>query len=74
MDFTFVGLQNFFSKISMVLKRWQFGGRAQLAFLEDLYLLINDGIPANRAIDMMSHIGKGLTREVALSISQKIGE
>lgn len=58
----------------MSVKRWQFGNKRQLAFLEDLYLLINDGIPANRAIDMMAQISTGLTHEVALSISQKIAE
>lgn len=61
-------------KVAHGFKRWQFGTKAQLAFLEDLYALINDGIPANRAIDMMSQVTKGLTREVALSISQKIAQ
>lgn len=55
-------------------KHAQFGNKAQLHFLEDFYLLVNDGIPANRAIEMMSHVTRGLTREVALNISMKISE
>lgn len=56
------------------IKRFQFGNKAQLAFLEDLYLLINDGIPANRAVEMMAQVTTGLTRDVALSIAQKVSE
>lgn len=56
------------------LKRFQFGTKAQLAFLEDFYTLVNDGIPANRAVEMMAQVTSGLTRDVALSISQKISE
>lgn len=61
-------------KISHYFKKMQFGSKAQLAFLEDLYLLINDGIPANRAIEMMAQATTGITRDVALSLSQKISE
>ncbi|MHB1946680.1 MAG: type II secretion system F family protein [Gammaproteobacteria bacterium] len=56
------------------IKRFQFGTKAQLAFLEDFYTLVNDGIPANRAVEMMAQVTSGLTRDVALSISQKISE
>jgi hypothetical protein len=54
-------------------KHWQFGNKKQLAFLEDLYTLINDGIPANRAVDMMSQVSTGLTTEVAASLTINIG-
>lgn len=64
--------------ISGIATSWfrhmQFGTKKQLAFMEDLYLLINDGIPANRAVEMMAQVTSGLTRDVALSISQKISE
>ena len=60
--------------LQAVLKHQFFGIKKQLAFLEDFYVLINDGIPPNRAIDMMVAATKGLTREVAAHISQKIGE
>lgn len=55
-------------------KRWQFSTKKQLAFLEDFYLLVNDGIPANRAIEMMTQVTTGLTREVSLSLSDKIAQ
>lgn len=74
MEFSLEELNNLLYRLSLVFKRWQFGTKRQLGFLEDLYVLINDGIPANRAIDMMSQITTGLTREVALSISEKIGQ
>lgn len=61
-------------RITRTLNYWQFGNKAQLAFLEDLSLLINDGIPANRAIELMSQATQGLSREVALSIANKIAE
>jgi type II secretory pathway component PulF len=61
-------------KISHTIKRWQFGNKQQLAFLEDLYLLINDGIPANRAVEMMGQVTKGINQEVAQSLTAKIAE
>jgi type II secretory pathway component PulF len=66
--------KNAFANISLAVRHWQFGNKRQLGFLEDLYLLINDGIPANRAIEMMAQVTTGLTREVAISLSQKISE
>lgn len=68
-DFSTIG-----NKIVHQLKRFQFGKKAQLAFLEDFYLLVNDGIPANRAIEMMAQATTGITRDVALTIAQKISE
>lgn len=66
--------QQLFNKGMQRIRHMQFGNKAQLAFLEDFYLLVNDGIPANRAIEMMAQVTTGLTREVALSIAQKISE
>lgn len=74
MELSSEGLVNQYHKMLLVIKRWQFGNKRQLAFLEDLYVLIADGIPANRAVEMMSIATTGLTREVALSLSQKIAE
>jgi type II secretory pathway component PulF len=56
------------------LKLMQFSNKSQLAFLEDLYLLVNDGIPPNRAIEMLTLVTTGINKEVAASISQKIGQ
>lgn len=74
MELSVEGLLNFGSTALLGFKRWRFGNKAQLAFLEDLYLLINDGIPANRAVEMMSQITTGLTREVSYSLAQKIAQ
>ncbi|OGT41416.1 MAG: hypothetical protein A3F42_02000 [Gammaproteobacteria bacterium RIFCSPHIGHO2_12_FULL_37_34] len=74
MDLSLEWIKNTYTQIVLTIKRWQFGNKAQLAFLEDLYTLISDGIPANRAIDMIAQVTTGLNREVALVISQKIGQ
>jgi type II secretory pathway component PulF len=74
MDFTAEEVQNFSKKMVLQFRRWRFNNKAQLAFLEDLYLLINDGIPANRAIEMMAQVAAGLSREVALSLVEKIAQ
>jgi len=74
MEFAFDEIKELSNRFIMGFKHWEFGNKAQLAFVEDLYILINDGIPANRAVEMMAQVTTGLTREVALSISQKISE
>lgn len=74
MDLSLEWIKNIVTQIVTAFKRWQFGTKAQLAFLEDLYALINDGIPANRAVDMIAQVTTGLNREVALIISQKIAQ
>ena len=66
--------QQLTSRLTSGFKRWQFGNKKQLAFLEDFYLLVNDGIPANRAIEMMAQVTTGLTHEVAQSLADKIAE
>lgn len=70
----FTDFESIASKVWLSFKHFQFGGKAQLAFLEDFYALINDGIPANRAIEMMAQATSGLTRDVALSIASKISQ
>jgi type II secretory pathway component PulF len=75
MDFTGLDdISGMFSSIGQKIKRFQFGNKMQLAFLEDLYVLVNDGIPANRAVEMLSQVTTGLPKEVALNIAQKISE
>lgn len=74
MEFSLDELQNIVPRISLIIRRWRFGNKAQLGFLEDLYLLINDGIPANRAVEMMAQVTTGITREVALYLTEKIGQ
>ena len=74
MDMSLDGLYSMWDRIKRRFRGWQFGSKAQLAFLEDFSTLVGDGIPANRAIEMMSLLGRGVNREVALSIAEKIAE
>lgn len=74
MEFSLDGVKDGFDQLIQQFQRLQFGNKAQLAFLEDFYLLINDGIPANRAIEMMAQVSGGVTRKVALSIANKISQ
>src|SRR3990167_11049282 len=74
MDLSLYMLKDVASNVVMAIKHWRFGIKKQLGFLEDFSVLISDGIPANRAIEMMVEVTRGLTHEVALNVSQKIGE
>jgi type II secretory pathway component PulF len=74
MDFDIDTMSSYPEKIKNYFKHFMFGNKKQLAFLEDLYLLINDGIPANRAIEMMGQVTTGVSRDVAISLSQKIAQ
>jgi type II secretory pathway component PulF len=74
MEWTVEEIKNLGEQLVQRFKRWRFNNKAQLAFLEDLYLLINDGIPANRAIEMMSQVTTGLSRDVALSLADRIAQ
>ena len=74
MELSLDELRNLSTRVLSALKHFQFGSKAQLAFIEDLYLLVSDGIPANRAIAMMSQSTTGISREVALVLSQKIAQ
>ena len=58
--------------LSYKFKHFQFSSKAQLGFLEDLYVLINDGIPANRAVDMVTEASPGVAHEVGLTILEAI--
>lgn len=74
MEYTADTFKEITGKFALGFRHWQFGTKAQLGFLEDLYLLVNDGIPVNRAIEMMAQISTGLTREVSLSLAGKISQ
>ncbi len=67
-------LKDYWMKAVQMAQHWLFGQKAQLAFLEDLYTLINDGIPANRAIEMMAKATTGLQHDVAMTLADKIGQ
>jgi type II secretory pathway component PulF len=59
-------------KISHAFKKMRFGDAAQLNFLEDFAHLVDDGIPPNKAIEMLARVSKGVSREVAASIAANI--
>ncbi len=46
----------------------------QQAFLEDLATLVDDGVPANRAIEVLGRVEKGPKRTVADYITSKISQ
>jgi len=74
MDDSLQGAKSWFGKLSHQVKRFFFGTKAQHAFLEDFYTLVNDGIPPNRALEMMADSTRGLPRTVATSLVQTISE
>lgn len=60
------------AKITLKIKKLQFGLKTQLAFLEDFAHLVEDGIPPNKAIEMLARAAKGVSKEVAASIAATI--
>ncbi len=60
--------------ITLKIKQWSYSAKEQQSFLEDTYTLIEDGVPANRAIEAVSNISKGRNSEVASIIMGKIAE
>ncbi len=64
--------KNLGTKIADKIKRLRFGTKAQLVFLEDFAHLVEDGIPPNKAIEMLAKAAKGVSKEVAASIAATI--
>lgn len=60
------------AQIQEKIKKLRFGSKAQLAFLEDFANLVEDGIPPNKAVEMLARASKGVPREVAASIAANI--
>jgi len=57
------------NQLSKSWDKFQFGRRQQLAFLEDITNLVDDGVPVNQAIETIAQIAEGVNRKVALSIA-----
>ncbi len=58
-----------------IFQKLQFSAKEQQAFLEDVATLVSDGVPAAYAVEMVGRIAKkGVAREVAKTIVQKIAE
>lgn len=60
--------------LSLKLQQLQFSRAQQQAFLEDVSVLVEDGVPANQALQTIANITTGPTKLVADSILQKIAE
>jgi type II secretory pathway component PulF len=56
------------------LDKLLFSTTEQQAFLEDVATLVEDGVPANKAIDVIGRVEKGSKRKVADAISMKIAQ
>lgn len=67
-----ISFEEILQKIILVYKRLQFGTTKQQAFLEDFAAIIDDGVPPNKAIEMLCRIYNGILKEVALDISKNI--
>lgn len=56
-------------------QKLSFNGKEQEAFLQDISALVNDGVPAPYAVEMVGRISKkGVAKDVARAITQKIAE
>ena len=67
-----VSQQTFIDKIIDKIKKLDFPAKKQQQFLEDLSVLISDGVPANRAIEMLAKIYTGGARKAAIAISKGV--
>lgn len=63
----------FLQSLEQRFQRLQFRRKHQQAFLEDLASLIEDGVPASQAVDVIISVSAGITKTVALSVSQSLG-
>ncbi|NNM58197.1 MAG: hypothetical protein HKM04_00060 [Legionellales bacterium] len=60
--------------LSKAVEKLSFGTAEQQAFLEDLATLVDDGVPANKAVEVIGHVETGSKRNVADQISLKIAQ
>ena len=56
------------------IEQWLFTRSLQQAFLEDLAMLVEDGVPATQAIETIAEISDGVREKVALDMSKRIAE
>lgn len=59
-------------KLTSKFNKLDFTAKKQQLFLEDLSVLIADGVPANRAIEMLKDIYKSGPKKAAIAISQGV--
>ena len=56
------------------LDRLLFRGGDQQSFLEDLATLVEDGVPASKAVDVLATVLEGPSKKVAQNISRSLAE
>jgi type II secretory pathway component PulF len=56
------------------LRRAQFSRKPQQAFLQDLAALIEDGVPASQAIDVIIGVSEGIAKKVAEEVAVSIAK
>ena len=67
-------LQAKLDRLTANLERSLFSAKEQQAFLEDLATLVDDGVPANKAIEVIGKISKGATKRLCETISQRVAQ
>ncbi len=64
--------QTLMDKLTDKFKSIEFSAKKQQQFLDDLSVLISDGVPANRAIEMLTKIYKGGPKKAAIAVSKGV--
>lgn len=65
---------NSMTKLTRGIERILFSSKEKQAFLEDLATLIDDGVPATRAVAVINTLSKGATKALSESILLKIAQ
>ena len=69
-----MSLEQFIQHSLRLYKRLEFTTNKQQIFLEDLNVLIDDGIPLNRALETLSRLYTGILKEVAIDIATNLSK
>lgn len=59
---------------TVMLERLLFGAKEQQGYLEDLSTLVEDGVPANKAVDVLFRIGKGSLKTLSGHIMNSVAQ
>jgi len=62
------------NRVTQKIKAQLFTPKQQQAFLEDIATLVEDGIPAKQAVEVLNKLAAGLTAEVADNVLTKLSE
>jgi len=68
------GKERMFNKLRKRLRHLQFSRKQQQAFLEDLSMLMDDGVPMSQAVDTIRQVSEGSTKQVAAQIARSIAQ